>query len=111
MAPRNLLTDFELMILLAILRVGDDAYGAAIIREIEKTAGRTVMLGALYTALARLEHNGLVTSSFGAPTRERGGRAKRLFTVSPRGLRAVKDTQRAFVALWTDVPALKGGRA
>jgi len=111
MAPRTLLTDFELMILLAVLRVGDEAYGAAIAREIESTAGRTVMLGALYTALDRLEQNGLVTSDFGEPTRARGGRAKRLFVVSPKGLRAVKETQRAFVALWSDVPALKGGRA
>jgi DNA-binding PadR family transcriptional regulator len=111
MAPRTLLTDFELMILLAILRVGERAYGAALAREIETTAGRTVMLGALYAALDRMEANGLVTSALGEPTRERGGRAKRLFTVSPRGLRAVKDTQRAFVALWSGVPALKGGRA
>jgi DNA-binding PadR family transcriptional regulator len=108
---RTLLTDFELMILLAVLRVGGDAYGAAIAREIEQTAGRTVMLGALYPALDRMEQNGLVTSEFGEPTAERGGRAKRLFTVTPPGLRAIRATQRALIALWSNVSALKGGRA
>jgi len=108
---RRLLTDFELMILLAVLRVGDAAYGASIAREIETTAGRVVMLGALYAALGRMEENGLVTSAFGEPTRERGGRAKRLFSVTARGVRAIKDTQRALVALWSNVPALKGERA
>ena len=111
MGGRTLLTDFELMILLAVLRVGDEAYGAAIAREIETTAGRTVMLGALYAALDRMEQNGLVTSEFGEPTAERGGRAKRLFTVTSPGLRAIRATQRALIALWSNVPALKGERA
>ena len=105
--PRELLTDFELMILLAILRAGDEAYGVVIAREIETTAGRTVLLGAVYAALERLERNGLVASSVGEPTASRGGRAKRFFRVTPRGLRAVKDTQRALVALWSNVPALE----
>jgi DNA-binding PadR family transcriptional regulator len=105
---RELLTDFELMILLAILRAGDEAYGVVIAREIETTAGRAVLLGAAYAALERLERNGLVASSVGEPTALRGGRAKRFFRVTPRGLRAVKDTQRALVALWSGVPQLKG---
>jgi DNA-binding PadR family transcriptional regulator len=103
----RLLTDFELMILLATLRVRNDAYGVLIAREIERTGRRRVLLGAVYTALDRLERNGLVTSSVGDPTPERGGRAKRFFRVTPRGLRAVKETQQALVALWTDVPQLK----
>ena len=107
---RTLLTDFELMILLAALRVGDDAYGVLIAREIERTGGRSVVMGAVYTALERLERNGFVSSSIGEPTPERGGRAKRFFKVTPRGLRAVKDTQRALVALWTDLPELKERR-
>ena len=105
---RHLLTDFELMIALAILRVGEGAYGVPIAREIESTAGRHVALGAVYMALDRLERNGLVSSSTGEPTAARGGRAKRLFRVTPRGLRAVKDTQRALVALWSGIPELKG---
>jgi DNA-binding PadR family transcriptional regulator len=103
---RDLLTDFELMILLAILRVGDGVYGVLIAREIEATAGRNVLLGAVYAALERLERNGLVASAVGTPTPERGGRAKRFFRVTPRGMRAVKDTRRALEALWTDVPRL-----
>ena len=108
---RQLLTDFELMILLATLRVGQDAYGVPIAEEIERTGGRRVVLGAVYTALDRLERNGWVSSRIGEPTPERGGRAKRYFAVTPQGLRAVKDTRRALVALWTNVPQLKGERA
>lgn len=106
--PRELLTDFELMILLAILRAGEEAYGVVIAREIESTAGRTVLLPAVYAALERLERNGHVASTVGDPTPSRGGRAKRFFRVTPRGLKAVKETRRALVALWTDIPRLEG---
>jgi DNA-binding PadR family transcriptional regulator len=108
---RQHLTDFELMILLAILRIGENAYGVPIAKEIEQTGKRSVLLGAIYAALDRLEDNGLVASAYGDPTPERGGRAKRFFKVTPRGLKAVKDTQRAFTALWTGIPQLKGGTA
>src|SRR5690349_18489835 len=108
---RQFLTDFELIILLAVLRVGDKAYGVSIANEIEKTARRTVLLAAIYTALDRLEVNGLVSSSYGDPTPERGGRAKRFFKVTAKGLKAVKETQRSFVSLWTGIPQLKGGTA
>jgi DNA-binding PadR family transcriptional regulator len=108
--PRNLLTDFELMILLATLRVGDEAYGVQIAREIEVTGGRNVLLGAVYAALERLERTGLMSSRLGEPTGERGGRAKRFFRVTPRGLRAVKETQRALVSLWSGIPELKERR-
>ena len=108
---RRFLTDFELMILLAVLRVGDHAYGVPIAKEIEETGGRKVLLAALYVALDRLEQNGFVTSSYGDPTPERGGRAKRYFEVTSKGLKAVKETQRAFTALWSGIPKLKGGTA
>src|SRR6478609_1398142 len=98
---RQHLTDFELMILLAILRIGDEAYGVPIAKELEQTAKRTVLLGAIYTCLDRLEENGLVTSTYGDPTPERGGRAKRFFQVTPKGIKAVRESQRAFTALWT----------
>lgn len=104
---RHLLTDFELMILLAVLRTGDEAYGVRIAREIEAITGRRVMLGAAYAALERLENNGLASSSTGTATPERGGRAKRFFRVTPRGLRAVKETQTALAAMWRDLPQLK----
>ncbi|HET7697182.1 MAG TPA: helix-turn-helix transcriptional regulator [Vicinamibacterales bacterium] len=105
--PRTLLTDLELMIMLAVLRVGDDAYGVRIAQEIEAITGRRVLLGAAYAALERLENNGLVASNTGTPTPERGGRARRFFRVTPRGLRSVKDTQRALAAMWRGVPQLK----
>ena len=108
--PRHLLTDFELMILLAILRAGEEAYGVQIAREIEATGGRRVLLGAAYAALERLERNGLVASRMGDPTAERGGRAKRFFRVTPRGVQAAKATQQALVALWRGVPQLRERR-
>jgi Transcriptional regulator PadR-like family len=72
---RDYLTDFELMILLSVLRVGDEAYGAPIARELEETGGRTVVLATVYAALDRLEANGLVSSALGDPTPARGGLA------------------------------------
>ena len=108
--PRDYLTDFELMLLLAILRVGDDAYGVAIARAIEALGERAVLLGAVYTGLDRLEANGLVSSSVGSPTPERGGRAKRYFRVTPAGMKAVRQAKRAFTRLWSGVPGLEGGR-
>ena len=109
--PRHLLTDFELMLLLGILRVGEDAYGVQIALEVERTSGRRVLLGAAYAALDRLERNGLVTSELGDPSPERGGRAKRFFRVTPRGLGAARETQRALIALWRGVPQLKERRS
>ena len=108
--PRDYLTDFEFMLLLAILRAGEGAYGVSIAREIEAFGERTVMLGAVYTGLDRLEANGLVSSSVGSPTPERGGRAKRYFRVTPSGMKAVRQAKRAFTRLWSGVPALEGGR-
>ncbi len=105
--PRTLLTDFELMLMLAILRVGDEAYGVEIAREIEATGGRHVQLGAAYAALARLEQQGLVGSRTGEPTAQRGGRAKRYFRITPRGLTAVKATRSALTALWRGLPQLQ----
>ena len=107
---RQLLTDFELMILLGILRAGENAYGVRIAEEIEQTGGRNGVMGAVYAALERLERNGLVSSFVGDPTPQRGGRAKRFFQVTPRGLRALRQTQNALVALWTDLPQLKERR-
>ncbi len=107
---RDYLTDFELMLLLATLRVGDDAYGVTIAREIEASGERTVMLGAVYTGLDRLEANGLMASTVGSPTSERGGRAKRYFSVTPSGMKAVRQAKRAFTRLWSGVPGLESGR-
>ena len=108
MAVRRSLTDLEFMILLAILRLNECAYGVMIGREIEQLGKRTVTRAALYVALDRLEQAGLVLSTLGDSTPERGGRAKRYFTVTTTGLRAAQDTQRAFVALWSGIRPLEG---
>lgn len=110
MGVRQSLTDLEFMILLATLRLTECAYGVMIGREIEQLGNRTVTRAALYVALDRLEERGLVRSTVGDPTPERGGRAKRYFTVTTAGLRAVKETQRAFVALWSGIRPLEGTR-
>jgi PadR family transcriptional regulator PadR len=104
---RSLLTDLELMIMLAVLRMGDDAYGVTITREIEHTGGRSVAIAVAYATLDRLQTRGLVTSSYGDPTPERGGRAKKFFRVTTKGLRQIRITQLALTALWTGIPALR----
>jgi PadR family transcriptional regulator len=108
MVTARFLTDFELMILLAILRVGEEAYGVPIGREIESATNRPVTRASIYTALDRLQRMGLVASSLGDPTPERGGRAKRFFRVTAEGIRAVKEAQRAFATMWKGLPQLKG---
>jgi DNA-binding PadR family transcriptional regulator len=105
------LTDVELMILLAAMRIGDEAYGVTITREIEATAARGLAVAVVYATLDRLEDRGLVTSSVGDPTPERGGRAKRFFRVTAKGIEQARETQRALTALWDGVPQLRGGEA
>ena len=101
---RRLLTDFEIMILLAIIRVGDQAYGVPVAREIEATTGRAVQLPAIYAALDRLERQGLVASRLGEATAQRGGRAKKYFSLTPAGMGSVRDTRKALTALWARLP-------
>jgi DNA-binding PadR family transcriptional regulator len=108
---QRFLTDFELLILLAILKVGDEAYGVPVAREVEAATGREVSRASVYAALDRLEQMGLVTTTLSAPTPIRGGRSKRLLKVSGKGVRAVRDAQRAFTTLWRGLPALKGSEA
>jgi PadR family transcriptional regulator PadR len=105
---REALGNFELMVLLAILRVGEDAYGVPIGRELEESSGKDVLLGSVYAALDRLEAKGLISSRVGDPTPERGGRAKKYFKVTAKGLRDVRDTQRTLVRLWRGLPELRG---
>ena len=83
------LGDFEQRILLALIRLGDDAYGVTIREAIEARTGRPISPGALYTALTRMEKRGFVTSRLGEPTPERGGKRKRLYTLQPAGERAL----------------------
>ena len=111
MAATPPLGEFEQVVLLAILRLGDDAYGVTIRHEIAQCTEREPAPGALYTTLDRLEEKGLVTSTFGDPTPERGGRAKRYFTVTSHGVRAVTSAQRAFQRLLKGLVLPGGARA
>ena len=97
--------------MLAIIRIGDDAYGVSISKEIEETTGSEVLLGSVYDALARLGEKGLITSALGEATPERGGRAKRHFRTTPKGLRVVRQTRQSLVKLWKGLPELKGEEA
>jgi DNA-binding PadR family transcriptional regulator len=110
MAPREFLGGFELLVLLAVMRVGDDAYGVPIAQAIEDSSGRVVALGSVYLTLERLERKGLVTSRRGEPTPERGGRAKTYFRLTAAGLRDVRRTRTTLVRLWDGVPHLEGSR-
>jgi PadR family transcriptional regulator, regulatory protein PadR len=110
MAGRGYLGEFELMILLAVLHLGDEAYGVPISRELERHRGRGVSVGSVYAALERMEAKGLVTSTLGDPTPERGGKAKRFFTVTKAGLRQIHETRRVLTKLWCTLPGLKGER-
>lgn len=108
MPKRAFLGELELMVLLAVVRLGDDAYGVPISRELLEIAGREVALGSVYAALERLEEKSLVTSAVGDPTPERGGRAKRYFTPTPAGLEALRTTREALTNLWRGLPTLEG---
>lgn len=112
MARRGYLGNFELMVMLALLRLREEAaYGVPILREIEDKSGHEVALGSVYATLERLEKKGLVSSELGEPTAERGGRAKRYFRVTTQGLRKVREMQRMLKRLWKELPQLAGGAA
>lgn len=111
MASAINLGEFEQLILLAILRLGDRAYGVTIRTEISERAGRTVAPGALYTALDRLEEKGIVKSRIGEPSPQRGGRAKRFFTVTASGAQALARAQRAFQQMLEGLDILRGAHA
>ena len=98
------------MLMLAVLRLGDHAYGVTIRRELLERAHKDVAIGAIYTGLERLERKDFIVSRLGEPTQERGGRAKRYYQLTASGLRALNDTQRAMQGLMAGLP-LVGGNA
>jgi len=110
MSGRAYLGEFELMVMLVLIRLGEDAYGVPIGRAIEESSGREVSLGSVYAALERLEEKGFVSSNIGEPTPERGGRAKRYFRVTNAGLRQVRKTRQTLISLWRGLPQLGGER-
>jgi PadR family transcriptional regulator PadR len=99
MAAPLFLGEFEQVVLLAILRLGDTAYGVTIRKEIAAQTDREPTPGALYTTLDRMEAKGLITSKLGEATPERGGRPKRYVKVTAKGLEAISRAQRSFQKL------------
>jgi len=96
MAAPPTLGEFEHIVLLAILRLGENAYGVTLRQEIEERTDRHPSPGALYITVDRLENKGFVSSRFGDPTPQRGGRAKRFFRVTAKGVQAVARAQRSY---------------
>jgi len=94
------LGEFEQVVLLAILRLDDQAYAVTVRDEITRCTGRDVSRGSIYITLDRLETKGYLKSRLADPTPERGGRAKRYYALRPRALDARRQNRRALVALW-----------
>lgn len=88
--PPPVLGEFEQIVMLALLRLGSDAYGATVCAEIEERSGRGVSVSAVHTTLERLEQKGLVKSRIGEPTPQRGGKRKRHYETAPLGIKALQ---------------------
>ena len=101
MTQHRYLGEFEQVVLLALMRLGPEAYGVTIRREIQERTGRNVSLGAIYPTMDRLEAKGLVRSHLGVPTPERGGRAKKHFRLEARGVEALNRSRQLLTALWS----------
>jgi PadR family transcriptional regulator, regulatory protein PadR len=99
MASPDYLGEFEHIVVLALLRLEDRAYGVTVRQEIELRTKREVSIGAVYATLDRMETKGYVKSRLGDPTPERGGRSKRFFRVTAKGEAAVNRTQKALQSM------------
>lgn len=99
MAKGDYLGEFEHVVLLTLLRLGDGAYGALIRSEIEAVTGRSPAIGAVHATLERMERKRFVSSWIGEPTAERGGKAKRHFKLEPQGMQVLKRTRSALERL------------
>lgn len=104
MSRGDYLGEFEQLVLLALVRLGEGAYGLSVRRELADRAGREVAIGAVYATLDRLEQKGLVVSELGEPTAERGGRAKRHFRLTGEGAKALKQSQEAMARMLDGLP-------
>jgi len=111
MSKGGSLGEFEHLVLLAVYRLGTDAYGMRVRREIAGRTGREVTIGAVYATLERLQSKGLVSSDIGEPTAERGGRAKRSFRLTGAGIEAINHAQQSLLSMLDGIILpLPGGR-
>ena len=99
----ELLGAFEQAVLVAILRLGDGAYGRTILHQVQNSLARQVSAGSVYTTLDRLENRGLVRSKLADGTPVRGGRTRRYYVVAAGGVRALNDAHRTMTALWGSI--------
>ncbi len=107
---RGFPSELEQMVLLAVLRLGREAFALAIIRELEGEAGRAVSRGALYKTLERMEEKGYVAWSVEDATPDRGGHPRRLFSVTPLGVEVLKTSRDALMRLWDGLDPVLGER-
>lgn len=103
MSKDDRLGEFEQLALLAVMRLGDDAHGASIQRELEATAGREASISAIYITLTRMEKKGLVGSWLGEPSDVRGGKARRHFRVEPAGALALDRSRASLLKMWKGI--------
>jgi PadR family transcriptional regulator len=96
----DIIGQFEQAVLVALIRLGKDAYGRAILNEVQKRLDRVVSAGAVYATLERLEAKGLVSSTLALGTAIRGGRARRYFVLTADGIRALSDAKSATDRIW-----------
>lgn len=109
--PALILGEFEQLVLLALLRLGADAYGAAVALEIEAQTSRSVSVSAVHTTLDRLEEKGLIRSRLGDPAPHRGGKRKRHYEVQPAGVRALRHALRGLRRMTAGLDDLLGDPA
>lgn len=100
MAKNDNLGEFEQMALLAVMRLGEEAYGASIQEELDRTGERSAAISSIYITLTRLESKGLVRSEMGEPTGERGGKPRRYFRLEPAGLEALRTARGRLMSMW-----------
>jgi PadR family transcriptional regulator, regulatory protein PadR len=104
---KEYLGEFEELVLMMVGALQEDAYGAAIAEEIETRLKRDVNLSAVHVTLYRLEDKGYIRSSLGGATKERGGRRKRIYTITSAGLAMLRTMKEARIDLWKMIPQLK----
>ncbi len=111
MTERSYLREFEQLVLLAVLRLGEGAYGGKIREDLEETAHRSVSVATIYVALSRLEQRGFVRSWMSDPTPVRGGKSKKYYVVEAEGRRALRETKATLERMWEGVGAALDGSA
>jgi PadR family transcriptional regulator PadR len=108
MSKRDYLSEFEQLVMLAVLQLDDDAYGAKIRAILDESAARTVSIATIYVALGRLEESGLVRSWMSEPVAVRGGRSKRLYALEAAGVEALDRARATYERMWAQAEAARG---